>query len=191
MVAGGAVFAFLVWLPQSIGPVSVADINLEGNALVMEAPQVSGFHGAEQSYELSAARAVQSLANPEEVRLEAIEAKVDFSGEETASVSAVSGIYDSSAETLLLGEGIEISTSNGYRARLETARIDFAAGSMRSDDPVELTTPEATIAGRAIEISQGGRHLLLSGGVRLVLFPGGTGTATPTATADPAAAGGR
>lgn len=171
-VSGVIVFgSFLVFSRISDIGISIADIDIRSNELVMESPSVSGFQGTKQAYELHAARAIQNLDNPQQVRLEEIGAKIglDSGGVETATITAATGLYNSKAETLVLSDGISISTSNGYHAELVGADVDLKEGTLKSNEQVELRSAEGSIRANGVEISQGGRHILFSRGVSVTI----------------------
>ncbi|MCC6984455.1 MAG: LPS export ABC transporter periplasmic protein LptC [Bauldia sp.] len=183
ILAAGGFLAFL-YLPKQIGPVTIGKIDLEQNSLVMETPRISGFHGNEQTYEVSASRAVQRLDDPTKVRLDDLQGTIGLAEDNTATVSAGTGLYDTAAEVLTLSGGIAINTTQGYEAHLEEATIDFAAETMRSDRPVSLITPDGTISGEAVEISDGGHRILVTGSVKVTLYPQGMPTLRGTDVAD-------
>jgi lipopolysaccharide export system protein LptC len=184
VLAATAGFLAFLYLPKQIGPVTIGKIDIEQNSLVMETPRISGFHGNEQAYEVSASRAVQRLDDPTKVRLDDIEGTIGLSGEDSATVSAGTGLYDTQAEILHLSGGIVINTTHGYQAHLEDAVIDFNAETMKSDFPIELVTPDGTISGDAVEISDGGHRILVTGNVKLVLYPEGMPALRGTGLAD-------
>lgn len=166
--AGGTAFLAAIYIvPKFSGAFSLGKIDIQSNALVMDAPKVSGFSGTRRSYELSAKRAIQSLENPKVVTLEAIAARLGLETEATASVGAGRGIYDSQNETLRLEEGISIETANGYQANLKDARVDLKRGTFASDNPIELKSADSTIRGSKIEISEGGRRIMITEGVTM------------------------
>jgi lipopolysaccharide export system protein LptC len=177
-------FVGFLYLPKRIGPVTLGKIDIEQNSLVMETPKISGFHGDEQMYEVSASRAVQRLDDPSKVRLDDLEGTIGLNGGETATVVAGTGLYDTAAEVLTLSGGIAINTTQGYEAHLEDATIDFSAETMRSDRPVSLVTPDGTISGNAIEISDGGHRILVTGSVKVTLYATGMPTLRGTDVAD-------
>lgn len=182
LVAGGFV-AFLM-LPKKIGPVTIGKIDIEQNSLVMETPRISGFHGDELAYEVSASRAVQRLDDPGKVQLDDIVGTIGMKDDDTATVTAAVGHYDSNAGTLELSGGIDVNTTQGYQAHLEAASFDFESQSMRSDQPIVLITPDGTISGDAIEIADGGARILVTGNVKLILYPEGTASLRGTTVAD-------
>ena len=170
VVLGGVGFVAAIYVvPKFKSSFSFGKIEIQSNALVMDAPKVSGFSGTHQSYELSAQRATQSLENPKVVTLETIAARLGLESDATANVGAGRGIYDSQHETLRLQDGISIKTANGYQATLEDANVDLKNGTFASDHPIELRSSDSTIRGNKIEISDGGRRIMVTQGVSMTL----------------------
>jgi lipopolysaccharide export system protein LptC len=168
-------FGITLYLSQKAADLglSFGSIDLKSNSLVMEKPEVSGFHGLEQSYEVNAERAVQSLATPNVVTLEGIGARIGIATDDTATVRAGTGVYDTRAETLVLTDGIHLSTTTGYTAHLEAADVDLKNGSLQALNPVELTAPDGTIRGNELQVFDGGKRVVLRNGVSMTLLPGG------------------
>ncbi len=183
VIAAGAFIAFL-YAPKKIGPVTIGAIGIEENSVVMQTPRISGFHGDELAYEVSAERLVQRLDDMSKVQLESIVGTIAMKDENSATVTAGAGLYDTRAEILELSGGIDVTTTQGHQAHLEDARIDFNAETMRSDNPIVLVTPDGTISGDAIEIADGGKRILVTGSVKLVLYPEGMPTLRGTDVAD-------
>lgn len=183
---GGAAFLATIYVvPKFASSFTHGKIDIQSNSLVMDAPRVSGFSGTRRSYELSARRAIQSLENPKVVTLEAIAARLGLETDAMANVGAGRGIYDSQAETLRLEDGISIETANGYQAKLTDARVDLKRGTFASDHPIELTSADSTIRGNKIEISDGGRRIMVTEGVTMTLGAS-LGTALAARSAGPA-----
>ena len=88
---------------------------------------MTGFDGDEREYSLMAERAIQPLASPGQVRLEAIEAKVTAAGQGATSITAEAGDYDHEKSTLQLLGAIAVNSADGYRLRMSGANIDFGA----------------------------------------------------------------
>ena len=182
LTAGG--FLAFLYFPKTIGPVTIGKIDIEQNSLVMETPRISGFHGNEQTYEVSASRAVQRLDDATKIRLDDIVGTIGLNEDESATVTAGTGLYDTTAEVLVLSGGITVNTTLGHQAHLEEATIDFNAETMRSEHPIQLITPDGTISGNAIEISDAGHRILVTGSVKVVLYPEGMPTLRGTEFAD-------
>lgn len=150
---------------------SVAGVTIDTKSLVMEKPHLSGFKGTEHSYEVHAERAIQDLANPKVVRLEEIAAEFGLSDDVRVSLDATAGVFDSNAEILVLRDGIAVSSTNGYAAKLDSATVDFGDGSLQSDDPIEISATEGLIRSRSLSIRDRGKKIVFSGGVSLTYVP--------------------
>lgn len=170
VVVGGAGFAVKSYVGGALSlPVGFADVSIRSDALVMEKPHVSGFQDNGQAYEVRAERAIQSAANPREVTLEGIAASIGFGNGDNAVVDAGRGLLNTIASTLQLTEGITVTTTSGVEARLEHADVDLESGTMHSERPVEVRSAEGTIRGNEIEISEGGKRIVMRRGVSMTL----------------------
>ena len=174
-LAGAAVVAFVLairMITSDIGELfTIAGLAVDTKSLVMEKPHLSGFKGTEHSYEVHAERAVQDLANPKIVRLEEIAAEFGLSSDVKVSLGATAGVFDGDRETLALSDGITVSSTNGYAAKLEAATVDFGEGTLQSDLPVEIRATEGTIRSRKLSIGDRGKRIVFSGGVSLTYMP--------------------
>lgn len=174
-LAGTAVLAFVLAIKIVTGDIvelfDIAGVTIDTKSLVMEKPHLSGFKGTEHSYEVVAERAVQDLANPKVVRLEKIDAEFGLTSDVKVSLDAEAGVFDGDKETLVLSDGINVSSTNGYAARLEAAAVDFESGQMSSDTPVEIRLTEGLIRARAMRVEDRGKKIIFSGGVSVTLVP--------------------
>jgi lipopolysaccharide export system protein LptC len=104
--------------------------------LVMSNPTLEGFTKDNQPYSMSAIRAVQDIANEAILELEGIAATVPLNANTSATIDAPRGVFDRITNTLDLNSEINIETSDGAVAKLNSAHIDIGAGSMTTDKPV-------------------------------------------------------
>jgi lipopolysaccharide export system protein LptC len=182
-LAGAAVLVFVLAIKVVTSDVAelftLAGITVDTKSLVMEKPHLSGFKGTEHSYEVHAERAVQDLANPKVVRLEEIAAEFGLSSEVKVSLGARTGVFDGDEETLMLSEGITVSSTNGYAAKLDSAMVSLGSGSLTSDAPVEIRATEGLIRSRGLSISDRGKKIVFSGGVSLTYLPPATAPGGP------------
>ncbi len=174
-LAGAGIVAFLVAIKIVTSDVAelftLAGITVDTKSLIMEKPHLSGFKGTEHSYEVVAERAVQDLANPKVVRLEKIDAEFGLTSAIRVSLDATTGVFDGDKETLELSDGIAVSSTDGYAAKLEVAMIDLRAGTLLSEGPVEISSSEGLIRSRALSISDRGKKIAFTGGVSLTFVP--------------------
>jgi lipopolysaccharide export system protein LptC len=174
-LAGAAVLAFVLTIKIVTGDIldlfDIAGVTVDSKSLIMEKPHLSGFKGTEHSYEVFAERAVQDLANPKIIRLEQIDAEFGLTSDVKVSLDATAGLFDGDKETLVLSDGISVSSTNGYAAQLEAAAVDFESGSMSSDTPVEIQLTEGLIRARAMRVEERGKKIVFSGGVSVTFVP--------------------
>ena len=151
-------------------PIDISDLVVSGTKVTMEQPRLSGFTRDARAYELIADAAAQDLTKPDIVELRNIHAKVEMQDKTTMQLSAVTGIYDTKAETLRLERNIVLSSSNGYKGRLSVALVDIRKGNVVSDQPVELELLQGTLNANRLEIVDSGDLVRFHGGVSMVMM---------------------
>jgi lipopolysaccharide export system protein LptC len=156
-------------LPTALD-LSAARLSITPNAVIMEHPNISGFDGEQREYSVVAARAIQPLANPDQVRLEAIEATIT-AGQGDTVVTAGSGSYDHGARTLRLEGNIAVNSAEGYALRMTDADLDFVAGTMRSANAVTVIYADSETTAQRFLATDGGKHIRFEGGVRTTIIP--------------------
>lgn len=184
VIGTAAVVGFLVvtqlGLPGDLD-LSAARLSVTKNAVIMDRPHLTGFDGERREYIVSADRAIQALASPDKVKLEAIEATIKTAGQGTTRVVADTGDYDHTAQTLHLAGSIAVQTGEGYTLHLTDADIDFKAGTMKSDNATKVDYGDSTVASDRLAVSDNGKLIVFDGSVRTTILP-------PKRAAQPAAA---
>jgi lipopolysaccharide export system protein LptC len=180
-----AVAAFLVkvdlGLPGDLD-LSAASLSVTRNSIIMDNPQLTGFAGDGREYSLSADRAIQPLSNPGQVRLESIEAKITAADRGTTSVTAEAGDYDHEKSSIKLLGPIQVHSADGYKLNMTNAEVDFSAGTLMSDNPISIGYGESEVAGDRLSVGDGGKHIVIEGGVRTVLMPPKRAAQAPAAS---------
>ena len=151
-------------------PIDISDLVVSGTKVTMEQPRLSGFTRDARAYELTADAAAQDLTKPDIVELRNIHAKVEMQDKTTMQMSAVTGIYNTKAETLRLERNIMLSSSNGYKGRLSVALVDIRKGNVVSDQPVELELLQGTLNANRLEIVDSGELVRFHGGVSMMMM---------------------
>jgi lipopolysaccharide export system protein LptC len=151
-------------------PIDISNLVVSGSRVTMEQPRLSGFTKDARGYEFTADAAAQDLTKPDIVELSNIHAKVEMQDKTTMQMTAVIGIYDTKAETLRLERNIVLSSSNGYKGRLNEARVDIRKGTVVSDQPVELELLQGTLNANRLEILDSGDLIRFHGGVSMVMM---------------------
>jgi lipopolysaccharide export system protein LptC len=174
-VAGVAAIAALFALTRLGLPVTLdlsdARLSITPNAVIMEHPNLTGFDGERREYSVAAERAIQSLANPNEVRLEAIKASIGLPDQGVTTVVAGAGLYDHEGRKLRLEGNVSVDSAGGYALRMTDADIDFLGGTMQSAHPVTVIYADSEVTGQRFSATDGGKRILFEGGVRTVVMP--------------------
>jgi len=150
-------------------PNGAGTLMISGTKITMELPRIAGYTRDARAYELSAQSADQDLTRPENVELKGIAAKVELQNNAFVEMNAASGLYNTKAEQLRLGQSIVLKSSNGYEARLTDALVDVRSGQIVSDEPVEVKLLNGVLNARRLEVAESGAMVRFSGGVAMTL----------------------
>jgi lipopolysaccharide export system protein LptC len=184
------------------GDAHVESLAIQGRKIVMDKPRLSGFKRDGRSYELTATTATQDIKAPNMVELDALTARMQTGKEGWADLKGAKGVYDSKIERLEVDGGVNVVTQSGLDAKLKDALIEFKAGTIVTDKPVEVTSPQGDVEADRMQVLDNGRRLIFEGRVRSVFVNPQTKAAqakaaeassktepAKTETADPAQAG--
>ncbi len=114
---------------------------------------------------MNAERALQDVTTPNLMTLEKVLAAVPMN-DIVAQVVAQEGIFDRTTNKLKMTAPFDINLSNGLKAKFQSANVDLKAGTMESDQPVDITTKEGSIVAESLRIADNGRTIVFSGQVR-------------------------
>jgi lipopolysaccharide export system protein LptC len=98
-------------------------------------------------------------------------------------LSAITGVYDSKAETLKLDRDIQLSSSSGYAGHLSEALVDIRKGNVVSNKPVQVKLLQGTLDANRLEIVDSGDVVRFDGGVNMILMLNEASTTKPPAAA--------
>lgn len=146
-------------------PVDMSNLVVSGTKITMETPHLAGFSPDGRPYELWAKTATQDLTDPDNVELNVLRAKVLMEDKSTMTMDARTGFFNSKTQLLKLYKDIFLQTSSGYEARLSQAVIDIAAGTVVSDEPVDVKLLNGTLVGQRLRITENGELVRFEGGV--------------------------
>ncbi|MCW2309653.1 LPS export ABC transporter periplasmic protein LptC [Rhodobium gokarnense] len=166
-----AVIAGMVVISSFAPGIDLSALSFGGDGIVMANPRLSGHDKQNRSYEVTADRAVQSLANPKIITMEKIGARVELGDGSWATFRAVEGVFDGTKETLSLTDRITIDSSLGYQATLDGAEVNFKDGVVTSADPFSLTSEKGTIEAGRLEVKDDGQTILFGDGIKMTLNP--------------------
>lgn len=153
--------------PFTMIPVKVDSGNLvvTGTKITMESPHLSGFTPDQRPYELWAKTATQDITDPDHVDLNDLRAKVLMEDRSTLLLDARTGRFDNKQQQLDLHKDIFLRTSTGYEARLNSAFVDMAKGTVSSDDHVDVKLTNGTLTADRLRITEGGDVIRFEGNV--------------------------
>lgn len=158
------------WAPGSFGLDLVGSTVRDGK-LIMANPKLDGYTSDNQRYSMSAERAVQDLSGEDAIDLEGIDARVPIGEEVFADIEAPAGRFFRETNTLRLSDSMDVTTTDGMVARLRSATIDFANGSLTSSDPVEIDFEGSTVTAGSLSIQDNGDVLVFEDKVRVDIAP--------------------
>ena len=163
------IYSYLV-TPSAV-VVKAEDTAFADGKLVMANPKLSGYTKDNLPYAMSAARAVQDVANENVIGLEGIDAKLPVDAATSAVVEAANGTYNRDANTLELKKDIVVTTSDGMTMKLQSAFLDMAKGTMKTGDPVDIASKGSRIQSDTMSAENGGKTLIFEKRVRVEIDP--------------------
>jgi len=163
---------------------NLSGINIEQRQITMDKPHISGFDGTKRAYEINAATATQELGNPKVMTFQTIQARFALGDDGRANLKAATGVYDDNTKKLNLSGGIDLTTTNGYVARLEAADVDVDKGTVKSDTSVRISGKEGWITADSIEVLDRGKHVFFRGNVKVQFQPPESAEDEPDKPAD-------
>ncbi len=149
----------------------MARLSVTRNSIIMDRPHLTGFDRHHREYTVAARRAIQPLLNPGQVRLEDLEAKFESSEGGMTTVTAEAGDYDHNKNTLKLYGAIVANSPDGYVLHMTDADVDFATGTMATDNPIQADYEQSSLSGKRLSVEDGGKLIVVEGDVRTVVMP--------------------
>lgn len=154
------------FLPENL---TIQSATIEDGKIVMESPAIAGRNDDGISYSMTAARALQDIADPNMISLENVKAAMPMSKDVIARVVASAGIFDRASDRMQLTAPFDVNLSNGLTAKFQSANMDIKAGTLDTPDTITISTPEASIVADSMKITDKGKTITFIGGVRVDL----------------------
>lgn len=151
-------------------PIDPSQLVVSGTKITMEAPRLAGYTRDSRPYELTAKAAAQDLTKPGILELRDIHAKVQMKDTATLEMQAAAGLYDTKTDLLKLTDEIVITSTSGYKGRLQDAVIDVKKGKIISQLPVVVDMLNGTLNANNLEVGESGDVILFGGGVVMDLI---------------------
>lgn len=161
------------YLPRfGAAKVDIIDTTVENGELVMSNPTLDGFTRNNQRYSITAKKARQPVGEPlGTFSLEEIAATIPFGDKDSAQIVAGGGSLDRQSSRLLLDKSIDIETTSGIHAKLQSAEVDLANRTVQSDQPVTIQMNGVRIEAERFETAEGGKKLVFDRGVHIQVQP--------------------
>jgi lipopolysaccharide export system protein LptC len=167
---------------RTIKGLTVGPVTVSGTQVTMESPKLSGFKNDTRPYQVTATAATQDVRQPNLVELKNLRARLatnDAGG--IANLEAATGVLDTQKEQLQLKQDVLVRTDEGQTVNLQSAFVDFKAGTVVSDEPVTVSLNTGTIQAKGLRVSDNGKLLRFKGRVHAEFRT--TGETTPSAAA--------
>ncbi|MEX5728040.1 lipopolysaccharide export system protein LptC [Rhodovulum iodosum] len=164
--------------PEGDGGLPYADIDLDEMAREgrISAPNYAGVTSDGTAIALKAETARLDPDSPDKGAAQAIVARLDLPDGSHTDIVAAEGAIDTGAERAVLGGGVTLTNSTGYRVTADrlTAALDHT--NVVADTPVEATGPLGRLNAGAMELTEStdppGRYVaVFKNGVKLVYDP--------------------
>jgi lipopolysaccharide export system protein LptC len=149
-------------------PIDIGGLVVSGTKIVMQQPRLAGFTKDSRPYVVTARAAAQDVTKPDQLELEDIRATIDMKDNGAVEMLAHSGIFETKSDRLTLQRSIQINSAN-YQAHLTEAVVNFRAGHVVSEKPVEITMLKGTINANRFELLNSGEIIRFEQGVTVVL----------------------
>jgi lipopolysaccharide export system protein LptC len=181
----GAAVSFVIFTvfpfinPFRPAGVTVGAIRMDGTRVTMENPRMAGHRKDNRPYEVTAVSAVQDIRLPNVIELNQINGRMETGDDAVVTLSARSGVFDSSREQMTLKDDILVRTKNGQEVRLRSADVDFKAGTVRSREPVVVSMPDMEVRGDTLDVTESGAKIVFTGRVSALISEKGGAAQTP------------
>lgn len=152
-------------------PVSISiqadSTGFSNGKLVMSNPRLNGFTKQKQPYSMTALRAIQDVSTQGIIELEGIDAKVPVAPDNVVAVKASRGTYDRNGNTMNLNSEVTITATGGLQAKFKSVFLDMGKGTMKTDDPVDVSRGGARITAESMSVQDNGKVLIFENKVRV------------------------
>jgi lipopolysaccharide export system protein LptC len=149
-------------------PISTDGMVVSGTKIVMRQPRLTGYTKDERPYTVTARTATKDLTNPDALEMEDIKATILMPDGRNVEVTASEGLHNGKSETLRLQKDVVVSSPE-YEILLRDALVNVRAGSVVSEQPVEVKMLQGTINANRIEVTQSGEVIRFERGVTVVI----------------------
>lgn len=168
VIAIVAIFDPLHHLPHGI---SARDVGVTGTVVTMQSPKISGVRQDGGAYAIAAAEGIQDINKPNIMELHGLDVTMGMSDNTTSHITADTGIYDGSEDTMNLAGHARIKNSSGYDLLMQRAVMNFKTGVLSSNERLSVLVSGGTVAADRLEITDGGHKVSFTGHIDSLFTP--------------------
>ena len=167
------------------GRLKVADYKITADDLTMKGPSYFGVTNDGGRYEVRAQRAVVAFNRDAPIKLIDIDGDLVQTNNVVTKLKAKHGLFDNNKSELELFDGIDITGSNGLKARMTRAMVYSKEHRIVSKEPVDVLMPTGTVRGASMTMRTDTKETTFVGDVRVHLLPASqqAGTGAPVTPA--------
>jgi len=157
---------------------NAADAAMLGAGLKLENPRFAGVTDDGDPFVVTARSALPDGAMPDRIDLERPTGEVRMGDGITLVVTAADGRMYRKSEQLHLSGGVELETSNGYRAVTQAVALDLSSKTAVAPGEIEANGPRGGIRSDRMEVRRSGEEnrdvtVRFEGNVRVIYRPKG------------------
>jgi lipopolysaccharide transport protein LptA len=149
--------------------VAIDAVSVSTGDLKMTNPRIKGQNKTQGKYDVRAVSAIQTVADPDTLNLDTIDAEVINASGETTTLKAPGGVYKTKLEEMVFNRGVVVERTSGLTARLKSASAFFAKNLVTSREPVEVLLRQSVIRANGLELFTDKSRAMFSGNVSVHL----------------------
>lgn len=159
--------------PDAALPYAEVDIDQITREQRVSQPRFAGVMGDGQEIVLTADAVSADADDTNAIHAQAIDGRMDLSGDEFLTIQAAFGDIDMAAQMATFHENVVLQSSMGYRIQSETMVMALDVFNMRSPTPIHVTGPGIDVTADTMQIAgpDGETILHFNGSVRVLYEP--------------------
>jgi lipopolysaccharide export system protein LptC len=142
------------------------------DSLTMSSPRFNGIDEKKRPFSVSADRATQLDQSTQLIGLAAPQADITLENGAWVALTADSGRYQRQAQLLDLLGAVNLFHDEGYELHTHDMHVDLGSGRAVGHQPVRGQGPAGELAAQGLELSNGGKRILLTGHAHLHFYSG-------------------
>ncbi|HVP85727.1 MAG TPA: LPS export ABC transporter periplasmic protein LptC [Rhizomicrobium sp.] len=172
LLAAVAIYAFQPRQQDRVA-MTFERVNEVANDLAMIKPRLSGSDAKGNPFVVTADRAIQQGRSSRKARLVNVDADMTLDNNRWLNATAVNGLFDADAKTLVLDGGISVFSDNGYELHTKSARFDLKKGFIHGEQAVTGQGPLGTVKADRFEVDKVTQQIRLYGNVHTTIQKAG------------------